>query len=412
MKELKFAIFFAAILLFSSSFVLAAPSNLYWHSYDYYSIELSGSGNAFVVGTIQLEALTSQPVSTITLEIPYRGITIYKLLQNGRYYTIPCPVCIEGLCPPCNYNQQYQPSAFLNYTTQNLSDSTILTINLAYPVQNDTDTTLYLIFSTRTIAEKSLQGFSFNFKTVQDPNALIRSLSANVAVPQNMYLKGEPKFDIQYTPSQIAADAMKGSAETVASALRSYPYYGRGQFTANNLQPGESFTISGLYSDNQILLYSQEIGVAILGLLALAILVKYVFADTLRRMFSRKESEERISRRTEEFSFGRPILVGFISSLIFIAVYYLLNIVFGSGYYYNSPISTITLLVLNGVFVILAIFGLPYFLFSKYNKTEGILAGVISLVLSFLLLIFLLPEYSPPILYSLIRNAAGTVGIE
>jgi len=410
MRELKFTILFATILLLSSNIAFAAPSNLYWHSYDYYSIELSGSGNAFVVGTIQLEALTSQSVNTISLEIPYTGITIYKLVENGRTYWPLCVCSTEGPCMhPCE--AVYQPSAFLNYTTQTLSDSTILTINLAYPVQNDTDTTLYLIFSTRTIAEKSLQGFSFNFKTVQDPNALIRSLSANVVVPENMYLKGKPKFDIQYKPSELAAQALRGSAESIAGVMQRYPYYEGGQFTANNLQPGESFTISGLYGDNQILLYSQEIGIAILGLLALAILVKYVFADSLRRMFTRKESEERISRRTQ-FSFGRPILVGFISSLIFIAVYYLLNIVFGNGYYYNGPISTITLLVLNGVFVIIAIFGLPYFLYSKYNKTEGILAGIISLVLSFLLLIFLLPEYSPPIFYSLVKSAAGTIGIE
>lgn len=407
MKELKFAIFFAAIFLFSSSLTLAAPSNLYWHSYDYYSIELSGSGNAFVVGTIQLEALTSQQVSTITLEIPYRGITIYKLVQNGRYYTIPCAPCIEGSCY-CDYNQKYQPSAFLNYSTQTLSDSTILTINLTYPVQNDTDTTLYLIFSTKTIAEKTYQGFSFNFKTVQDPNALIRSLSANVVVPANMYLKGEPNFDIQYKPSDIAAEAMKGSAESIAGVMQRYPY-GGGQFTANNLQPGESFTISGLYGDNQILLYSQEIGITVLGLLVLALLVKFVFADRIRKMFMRKEGEERVSRKSSEFSFGRSILVGFISSLIFIGVYYLLNTLFGSGYYYGSPIGTVTLLVVNAVFVILSIFGLPYFLYSKYSKTEGILAGVVSLVLSFLLLIFLLPQYSPSILYGLVQSAETAI---
>jgi hypothetical protein len=282
-------------------------------------------------------------------------------------------------------------------------------INLAYPVQNDTTTTLYLIFSTKTIAEKTFQGFSFNFKTVQDPNALIRSLSANVVVPENMYLKGKPKFDIQYSPSELAAESLKGSAETVASALRSYPYYGGGQFTANNLQPGESFTISGLYGDNQILLYSQEILVGVLGLVVLAIVVKYVFADYLRKIFTRREGEERISRRTGEFSFGRPVLVGFISSLIFIAVYYMLNIVFGNGYYYGGAIGTITLLVLNAVFVVLSIFGLPYFLYSKYNKTEGILAGIISLVLSFLLLIFLLPQYSPPIFASLVKTATEAV---
>jgi hypothetical protein len=405
MKELKFAFFIAAILLFSSSFALAAPANLYWHSYDYYDIELSGSGNAFVVGTVQLEALTPQSVSTISLEIPYRSITVYKLIQDGGYYRPPCfnIPCQNGPCAPCS--EQYLSAAFLNYSTQALSDSTILTINLAYPVQNDTTVTLYLIFSTKSIAVKTFQGFSFNFKTVQDPNALIRSLSANVVVPQNMYLKGKPKFDIQYTPSELAAESLKGSAESVAGVMRSYPVYG-GQFTANNLQPGESFTISGLYGDNQMLLYLQEIVFSAAGLIVLAVLVKFFFADRLGKMFSKREVEERSSRRQSEFSFGRPILVGFISSLIFIGVYYLLNIIFGNGYYYNSPIGTITLLVLNAVFVILSIFGLPYYLYSKFSKTEGFLAGIISLVLSFVLLILLLPQYSPPILLQAISGTS------
>lgn len=397
MKELKFAILAATILLFSSSFVYAAPSNLYWHSYDYYSIEMSGSGNAFVVGTISLEALTSQQVSSISLEIPYRGITVYKLVENGRYAQTPCILCPAGFnCPPCG--QTYQPSAFLNYTTQTLSDSTIININLAYPIQNDTDTTIYLIFSTKSIAEKTFQGFSFNFKTVEDPNALIRSLSANVVVPENMYLKGEPSFNIEYKPSDIATQALKGSAESVAGALQRYPTYG-GQFTANNLQPGESFTISGLYGDNLVLLYAQEIGLVVLGLIVLAIVIKYYFAGKVRGMFTKREGEERISRRASQFSFGRAILVGFISSMLFIAVYYLLNVLFENNYYYGGMIDTVAFLLINAVFILISLFILPYYLYAHYSKTEGVFAALISLILSFLLLILLLPQYSPPIIY-------------
>ncbi len=406
MKQLKSMVLLATILLFSSQIVLAAPSNLYWHSNDYYDIELNGIGNAFVVGSVSLEALTQQPVNTITLEIPYTGVTVYKLLQNGGYYYPPCfnIPCQNGPCMPCN--QQYQPSAFLNYSTQTLSDSTILTINLAYPVQNDTATNLYLIFSTRSVAQKTFQGYQFDFKTVEDPNALIRSLSADVVVPQNMYLKGKPSFDIQYKPSELAAQALKST--NAESFVQAYPIrYGGGQFTANNLQPGESFTISGLYGDNLVLLYAQEIGLAAVGVIVLAILVKYYLGDKMRGMFAKRESEERIGiRRTSEFSFARAILAGFISSLIFIAVYYLLNIIFQNGYYYNSAISGITLLVINAVFVILSIFGLPYYLYSQYSRSEGIVAAIISLVLSFLLLIFLLPQYAPPIIYNALAGAA------
>jgi len=411
MREGLLGIFLVAFALFFSNVVLAAPTNLYWHSNDYYSIELSGSGNAFVVGTISLEALTQTPVNSIVLEVPYTGITLYKVVEDGRYVRQPCiqiPCQAGQACPPCYPQDVYQPSAFLNYTTQSLSDSTILGINLVYPIQNDTTTILYLIFSTKGVAEKNFQGFSFNFRTVEDPNALIRALSADVIVPQNMYLKGKPSFDIKYKPSDIAAQALTSNAESIAGTFRSYPYYGGGQFTANNLQPGESFTVSGLYGDSLILLYAQEIALGVLGFIVVVIFLNYFVADKLRGMFSRREGEERISRRQTGFSFGRALVVGFVSSLLFIAVYYLLNIIFSNNYY-NSPIGTITLLVLNGVFVLLSLFGFPYFLYSQYNKTEGFVAGIISLVIGFVLLFLLLPQYSPPVIYAALQGAKTAV---
>lgn len=401
MWNLKLGLIFATILLFSSSFVSAMPSNLYWHTNDYYSIELSGSGNAFVVGSIQLEALSPQPVGTINLEIPYTGVTFYKIVQNGGYYRPPCfnIPCQNGPCMPCE--TKYLPSAFLNYTTQTLSDSTVVSITLAYPLQNDTSTNIELIFSTKNVADKNWQGFQFNFKTVEDPNALIRSLSADVVVPQNMYLKGKPSLDIQYKPSELASQALaSNNAETFVSAMPIR--YGGGQFTANNLQPGESFTITGLYGDNLILLYAQEIGLAVVGFIVLIIIIKYYLGNKVRGVFEKKPSEERMSpRRGSEFSFARALLAGFISSLIFIAVYYLLNVIFQNGYYSGGVVSGITILVINAIFVILSIFGFPYYLYFQYSKSEGIVAAIISLILSFLLLIFLLPQYSPPIIYAL-----------
>jgi hypothetical protein len=118
------------------------------------------------------------------------------------------------------------------------------------------------------------------------------------------------------------------------------------------------------------------------------------------------KGEERMNRRTNEFSFGRSILVGFISSFIFIAVYYLLNLVFSNGYYYGDAITSVMFLVINAIFILLSLFGLPYYLYSRFNKSEGILAGIVSLVLSFILLVFLLPQ-SAPIIYAALKGGSG-----
>lgn len=406
MRELKFVVLFASIFLFVSP-AFATPSNLYWHSYDYYSIELNGNGNAFVVGTVTLQALTTQPVNSITLEIPYTGVTFYRVLENGIYYNPPCVniPCLQVPCAPCN---TYKPSSFLNYTTQTLSDSTLVTINLVYPIQNDTDVTISVIFSTQNIAQKTFQGYEFTFDTVKDPNALIRSLSANVAVPENTYLKGKPSFDIQYRASEVASQSLQASPDAVVGILP--PQGGNAQYTASNLMPGESFTISGLFGSNWFLLYAQEIGAVIVLLIVFAVIGKYFLADKLRGIFARREGEERVSRRKSEFSFARPIICGFISSLIFIGVYYLLSSLIGSGFYGGDYIAGTTLLVLNAVFVLLSIFGLPFYLATRYSRGEGILAAIISLVLSFLLLILFMPQYSPPIIYAAVKGMSESLG--
>jgi hypothetical protein len=393
MKKL-IPIFVFTVLLLSTSPVLAQQQT-YWHSNDYYSVELTGSGNAFVVANINLESLSEKEVSSLTLQIPYTKVQIYKLVQGGGYWYPPC----VGVCP--YYEPKYYEPAFLDYTTETLADSTLVRFNLTHPIVNNSQTNLYLVFSTPRIAKETFQGFEFNFKTIQDSKALTRYVGASITVPQNMELKGKPKFKIDYKPSELATMAAPSAQEFVG--MIRYPYGGY-QYSAQNLLPGESFTITGLYGENFFLLYLQEIAAGIICLIVFSFAF-YVFAyRKIRRMFVRRIEGEEIRRR-REFSFGRTLVVGIFSGFIFVFVFFVLIYLSGliqGGYYYYQPVLMILFFLLDAIILLMSLFGLPFYLGSRYSKSEGVAAGIISIITALLLLVIvsILFPYSPPIIYA------------
>jgi hypothetical protein len=203
------------------------------------------------------------------------------------------------------------------------------------------------------------------------------------------------------------ATMSKGSAQefvqSVASIRYPGPYYG-GQYSAQNLLPGESFTIKGLYGENFFLLYFYEI---IIGVLVLAIFLVLFYAfiyRRVRRMFARKTEGEEIRRR-RGFSFGRALLTGAISGFIFVVAFfaltYLSSLIY-TGYYWYNPSIQILFFLLDAVILILSLFGLPYYVGLRYSKSEGIVSGIISIITALVLLVIvsILFPSSPPIYYA------------
>ncbi|MFH0711268.1 MAG: DUF333 domain-containing protein [Candidatus Aenigmatarchaeota archaeon] len=374
----------------------------YWHSNDYYNVELSGNGNAFVVATMNLESLTDKNVSSIVLEIPNYNVQIYKLVQSGGYYYNPLDRCGgDYRCGP-NYPIYYEPE-FLNYTTETLASSTVLRIDLAHPLMPTQQNTIYLVYSTPKIAKETFQGFGFSFKTVQDPNALIRYVSASVSVPENMELKGKPKFDINYRSSDVFAAMSSGSAKQMVESIRyPGPYYGGSQYSAQNLMPGESFTVSGLYGSNFWLLYVQEIVWGLVIIVAFLFVFYFFLMGRVRKVFERRFEGGEVRRRSG-FSFGRALLTGMASGFIFVVAYFALTYFSGLIYsynYYSGQPTVILFFLLNAGVLIVSLFGLPYWI-GRRNRSEGIVAGIIGIFAALVLLIVISMIFptQPPIIY-------------
>jgi len=322
----KLIAIFTILMLVASPVLSSAQTNtkpygtaFYWHANDYYNVELGGNGNAFVVATMNIESLSDKNVTSLVLEIPNYNVQIYKLVQQGGYY-YPCQIKPCPLGEP-NYPIYYEPQ-FLNYTIENLAESTVLKSDLAYPLMPTQQNTIYLVYSTPRIAKQTFQGYEFTFKTVQDPKALIRYVSASVSVPQDMELKGKPKFDINYKSSDILAAISKGSAQELVNSVASIrapypPYYGGDQYSAQNLLPGESFTVKGLYGSNFWLLYIQEIVWGLVGIAVFLFVFYFFLIRRIRKVFQRRYEGGEV-RRKINFSLGRALVVGVVSGFLFV----------------------------------------------------------------------------------------------
>ena len=74
------------ILFVAPAAAQSQSGQLYWHSSDYYSIQFDGAGNAFMDVEMNLQSLSSTPVNTVSIFIPYQGVTVYRILgANGSY---------------------------------------------------------------------------------------------------------------------------------------------------------------------------------------------------------------------------------------------------------------------------------------------------------------------------------------
>jgi len=388
--DLKITLMISLLFVFSFFIVPTSAQNqtsqTYWHNSDYYSIQLNGVGSGFISGEMNLQSLSKYQVNTITLSIPYTNVTIYRIISVNESYYRECIECVY----PSYYNSNPQ---FVNYTTTNLRNSTMLEIHLNQPLVNNSEITLYLFFSTRNLAQKTPQGYHFSFKTIIDYNALVRDAYASVEVPQNMHLKGEPTFNISYAAESAQGKLMTATSPSTVTDLIPSLFYTPYQYHTSNLLSGESFTVTGLYGSNLVLLYAPEILIAILIAMTLILLLKFVFVSKIKKIFS--------MRKKGHFAFMRPTIVGAFSGFIFQIAYYSIQLLYtlvNSYYYYSSPLP-ILLILLSLVIYGLSLFGLPYYLYARFGKKEGILAGIISITASIIYFIIIFYLF-PPVVYN------------
>jgi hypothetical protein len=404
--KITFAAFVLSLIILASSGVSA--QELYWHTQDTYSVELDGEGDAFVLATMTFEGIQENTnITEVSLEIPGRNIRVYKVLQTP-YYRYGYPV----------EEKIHTGTEFLDYELTPLSASTQMVFYLKTPITPNQQTTVTIIYQTQDIATQTYQGLEFEFETIKDTSATIRNSGANVFVPQDMILKGKPEMETQYLPSTLASSSQMMAADEFSRQVSSYYRRISYQYTAKNLDPSESFTVTGLYGKSYFMLFFWEYVGTIVVIIVILLLAKYFgLVARIKDLFIHKPGkaaphkaphvEKGVQQKPVQakpaeplefpFSIGRPLIMGMVTAFLYLVVSFLTNIIFnliGSGFspYSNPFFIPLMILMFLVMFAlpILALFGPSIYVYKKYGWKEGLLTFVFGLVFTIVLLFAIL----------------------
>ncbi len=396
---------FALLLVLSASVNVAVAQEEYWHTQDGYSVELDGEGDAFVIATMSFEGIKEATfIKEVNLEIPGRNIRVYKVLQ--------VPYVSYGAYRKDEFAAGAQ---FLEYELTQLSASTQMTVQLKNTIRPNEQTSIMIIYQAQGIATAGLQGLDFSFETIKDSASTIRSSGADVYVPQDMTLKGKPQMSTTYLPSSFMGASKTMAADELGTRLYDYYYRPSYQYTAANLDPGESFTVTGLYGKSAFMLYLWEYLAAFVIVVVALIVIRYfglikrtkdLFAGRQAKAAPKPQHVERpqparaapaahAEHAAYPFSIERPVIMGIVTAFLYLLVSFMVQYIFASssGFYPSNtfmiPFMMLTIIVVFAVPVV-ALFGPAVYMNRKYGWKEGALTfvfGVIFTLVMFYLLI-------------------------
>jgi hypothetical protein len=213
----------------------------------------------------------------------------------------------------------------------------------------------------------------------------------------------------------VAGYSSSLQAKDLESQIAPNYYRGSYQYTASNLDPAESFMVSGLYGENSLLLYFWEIIGGIAIAVAIVIIFRYFgLAERIRKMFAGKHAEPaaRSAKKAEmvkrapaaaqpqqliAFSWGRPLIMGIVTAFLFTVASYLSQFIYfmmDNFFRYSSQMMipfAVLAIILMFALPLLALFGPAVYVFKKYGWKEGMIAFVFGLIFSvvlFMMMVF------------------------
>ena|GEM_PF-2490991 len=283
---------------------------------DYYQVTFDGEGEATVLARFTKMNIGRDPILQLKMEIPGKHVTLKYVFQEVQEEScwLECysyeSECIdsEKVCTLWNeqnnsceawedrclaYEDQcinyeeiceyYGGTTFvtLDFKKQTLSKSTQYTIDLEQPIYSTETGTILVYYKVDGYVEKDL-AYNFDFETAKFPMDT-EYVRVSVSTDADLYLKGEDST-IDYMPNfeSYAAEASKDMAMSAGATsyfrdVSSDVQYASGFVReARNLDPWESFHVTGKYVDEEYkwLLHLNWVAGVALVLIALKLLWK------------------------------------------------------------------------------------------------------------------------------------------
>lgn len=325
---------------------------------QYYTVTFRGNGEAIVTMKAIITNNKDKDLSSISLSLPSHfainnviGYQVIAKPQCVQYSNEPVakPSCIQY--QPPNYQYVANDTTYQKLSLQEMNNT--FSFVLPTPIKpNDTGSYL-LSFRTFDFTNKNAFGaYSFKFQSLKVDDQ-ITALQIGIATDSDLVIKGA-KGTVNYdTATSMKALAIPQAANGTMQSQQFNDFYnqiGQGIIikNASNLQPMESYTTTGMYADNNVKLYGQEIAITGGIILAILILIFGTIILILKRQPKQKSNKQSSNLSLFLISTG----ISFGSVLIasgYTVVVLLLFTLFNANNYYGYTNSMFTNLLVTGL---------------------------------------------------------------
>lgn len=376
-----------------------------------YTVTFRGNGEAHVVLKVAFTNSAEATSSAVFFNAPTaepKDLVAYQVIREGQciVYKPDTPATIATSIPECaTYDEPnyFEPYYYGNVEYKKASvalDPKGISVLLPESISPEKSGSILLFYTSPFYTSKTFFGaYKFNFETLK-VDAPIRSLQVGINTDTNMNIKGvtsEVQYKDIYSPSLAMEEFSKGYSTDSTSRFFSQIGTGRLIKNAYELQPNETYTVTGMYAKSWWSLYSMEviIGIAVLLVFGIIIivLVRKLYGKLVHTV-KNESSEESVPKNKQNVL----VLLGisFISSFLIagFSAFQFFVVVLIERQYYDSTITIFIGLVLFLVAILiygLLFVGPPLFVGLKKGTMWGIGTFVATLCWLFIyVMIFLL----------------------
>lgn len=324
-----------------------------------YKVILRDDGRAIVIGKITAPNQTEENLSTITL-----NLGIDDAAQMSAYQLIT-----EGLCTTYQSIGEIRTCiTYRNPTSRDLNDATYekisiveenessYSLNLPVPVEPGANALIIFAYSSKSYTSNFLGLYTYDFKT-PTVDSSIQSMFVNVQTDSDLFLKGEGTT-VQYSETDFAGGEFQNAMGPNANITLSALHTNQGnvvQESATSLFPGESYEVTGKYSEHWFRMHTIAIAIA------LALLVAIVGFIIWKQKHPRASTESSMTPKLSlHISLSENYLAtGFISAAL-IAIWTLMTLSITESDFFNNlngPMTSILVGLVIFMIYILVAFG-------------------------------------------------------
>ncbi|CAN5140345.1 hypothetical protein BH09PAT2_BH09PAT2_10160 [soil metagenome] len=371
-----------------------------------YTVTFRGNAEAIVSMKAIFTNYEEATTSAMTFQIPkgkISDISAFQVVQEPQciqydYNTQPTqynatdsqnepqtsviPKCLQ-YSEPNYYGGYYGNVSYLKANIYN--DGKTITVYLPQEVGPQKSGSLVLYYRATGYVKKDMYGaFSYSFETLKS-DTIIRNLTVGINTDTDLKLEGTDA-NVNYQTFSVAPMATQDSAKMGSSFTSPefdsyYQQIGYGSITktASDLQPFDTFTVTGRYAKSSMQLYGKKIVIgSLLGLGILLLLIAGI--HRLIRSFSNNRVTTTSASKTQIKSPMNSVLilggVALLSSLL-TTVYtiglYVFFMVLNRGYYSDlNIVITLFIVLISCVIYLVIIFGPSIFVGWKRGVWWGV----------------------------------------